>query len=400
MRILYLTNGFPYPLTSGRLRQFHFIRELSQRHSVTLVSVVGESCSEGDVAAMEPWTERVVTVVSPAKDGDLREKTANRLSLLFTGSSPVLRVLHSRLKSLLREQQFDAVILSVATLPALEGLTLPPLIADVCDSATLHLRGRLRCTPLIRQPMLRLAIRMAQKFTTRVAQRADHLLFASRRDLEAAVGGSFKRADVVPNGVDLEYWNRTSGALGQNTIVFTGGMRYAPNTDAALQLIHHVLPRVRQSVPDARLLIVGHSPPPALVEAGASTPGVEVTGFVDDVRPYLEQSTVFAAPLRFGAGIQNKLLEAMAMEVPVITSQLAADGLLPDGEALPPVEVAESADEFAAAIVRRLAARAGDPAPDAAGRQFVEEHFHWEGSAQRLERVLNRVARVPVAARS
>ncbi len=400
MRILYLTNGFPYPLTSGRVRQYHFIRELSARHAVTLMSFVGKDFLPEHAEAMRPITDDVFTIFAPTKGEGRLKKVSSRVAMLFTGSTPLHAEMRRVVESAMREQLFDAVILSAATLPALEGLETPPLIVDVCDSAALHIRGRMKSAPASQRPLLWLGLKWAERFTEKVSARATHLLFASQRDLEAAVGEPFDRATVVANGVDVDFWKRSKQELGRKTILFTGGMKYPPNTDAALRLIREILPLVQKLVPDAKLLIVGHSPPKELVEAGERAEGVTVTGFVEDVRPYMEQASVFAAPLRFGAGIQNKLLEAMAMEVPVITSQLAADGLLPDGDARAPVEVVESSAVFAEAIIRRLAACEQDRTPDSSGRQFVEEYFTWDGNVEKLEQVLNKVARMPVEAQT
>jgi glycosyltransferase involved in cell wall biosynthesis len=168
-------------------------------------------------------------------------------------------------------------------------------------------------------------------------------------------------------------------------------MDYPPNTDAALFLIQEILPLVRRSVPDARVLIVGRDPPPRLLSVGQQ-PGVSVTGFVEDVRPYLEQATVFVAPLRFGAGIQNKVLEAMAMEVPVVASPLAADGVRAVGGQPAPVQVAQDQQQFADLIIRQLAEQANTAAPYTEARRFVERHFVWRRSGEILEQVITNLA--------
>ena len=392
MHILYLTTGFPFPLISGRLRQFHFIRQLSHHHQVTLVALVGKDFTTEQAKAVEPIVERLVTVVAASEGGGLVSRLTRRISVMVTGTSPDHGEMRRVVQRLLKEHPYEAVIFSVSAMPALEGLVLPPLVADVCDAAEVHIRSQLQHASGAQIPMLRMTLLWAQRIMARVSKKSSHMLFASRRDLEAAVGESLESATVVANGVDVEYWKRNTKELGRNAIVFTGSMKYPPNTDAAMLLIHEILPIVRQTVPETELFIVGHSPTPELIEAGKQTPGVNVTGLVDDVRPYLEKAAVFAAPLRFGAGIQNKLLEAMAMEVPVVTSQLAADGLIPRGDIAPPVEVADEPRQFAEAILRCFAARDRDPTPDAGGRSFVMEHFTWEGSGLKLEHVLNRVA--------
>jgi len=116
-----------------------------------------------------------------------------------------------------------------------------------------------------------------------------------------------------------------------------------------------------------------------------------VTGYVDDVRPYLERATLFVAPLRFGAGVQNKLLEAMAMEVPVVVSPLAAEGLHAEDGGRPPVYIAETAPQLAQIICQQLVERSKEPAPDAEARRFVETHFVWKRSGERVDRILKMV---------
>jgi glycosyltransferase involved in cell wall biosynthesis len=294
-----------------------------------------------------------------------------------------------------REEPFDAVLFSgKRTYPAIAGLRGIPLVADMCDATSVRFRGAMRYSGLGKLPALGLEYLRVRSVERRLAREASHLLFASCRDREAIAGAGGNHATVVPNGVDLDYWSRSSGKLGRDTIVMTGAMDYAPNLDAALHLIEEILPRVRGSVPAARLLIVGRDAPPRLVEAGKRF-GACVTGWVPDVRPYLERASVFAAPLRFGAGIQNKLLEAMAMGVPVVASPLAAEGLRTEEGHVPPVAVAGSAEEFAAQIVRKLAEARNDPAPCDRSRSFVEQNFVWARSTSKLEEVIAAVVARP-----
>lgn len=231
-----------------------------------------------------------------------------------------------------------------------------------------------------------------RRLEKQIIERADHLLFASLRDREAVLSDRRTPSTVMPCGVDLDYWQRSTRELGRSAVVFTGAMNYQPNIDAALFLIEDIFPRVRQAHPGAELFIVGHSPTPALVVAGRQ-PGVTVTGFVDDVRPYLERAAVFAAPLRFGAGIQNKVLEAMAMEVPVVATPLAADGLNTEDGARPPLKVAQTAAEFAQIIGAEIQARAQNTTPDTAARQYIAQYFVWPAVGDKLGAVLCATAR-------
>ncbi|MCA9999558.1 MAG: glycosyltransferase, partial [Anaerolineales bacterium] len=228
-------------------------------------------------------------------------------------------------------------------------------------------------------------------------KRADHSIFISSRDREDLLGRQTKGTTIVPNGVDLDFWQRRTAVRARYQIAFTGAMDYRPNTDAALYLIQEIFPLVQKEIPQAELFIVGRDPTPALVEAGKRK-GVTVTGFVNDVRDYLDHTTVFAAPLRFGAGQQNKVLEAMAMEIPVVASPLAADGLRTEEGAQPPLDIVAGTEQLAQRLVMKLREGEAFPQPHHAGRLFIETNFVWGYSRQKMNEIIEKVALVPTFA--
>ena len=393
-RILYITNGFPYPLTSGYLRHYHLIGQLAAAgQRIVLLSIVGADHQPEHAAAMADRTERVEVFRSldRASSGGQRLTRRFRRILPFTGGDPAGIRLAARVGDLVRTESFDAVVFSgKRTDRALRELGTLPVVVDMCDATSLRLEREMAVATPSRRAALRVQARQVRRTERRMLERADRLLFASTRDREALlpghVGGD-ERAAIVPNGVDTAFWERTGPNLGSDEIVFTGAMSYAPNVDAAVHLARTILPLVHRSMPTARLSIVGRDPAPAVV-AAAELPGVTVTGFVDDVRPYLERAAVFAAPLRFGAGIQNKLLEAMSMAVPSVVSGLAADGLRTGSGDQPPVAIADDDDAAAAAIVAALRRAAIDPRPDDAARAYVTAHFSWRRSGEELARLI------------
>jgi polysaccharide biosynthesis protein PslH len=395
MRILYVTQGFPYPLTSGFLRHYHFIRELSARHAIDLLAVVGADYQPEYAAAMAPFTTRVLTFQSADRSPSPWRKASNRAQalLLPQRGDRAVRALRAAAATLVRDTRYDAVVLTgKRTFPVLEALGHLPVVADLCDATSMRILGHLEHAQAWRRAALRLELVEVRRVERQLMRRAAHLVFASARDRDALLPARARaHCSIIPNGVDIAYWRRTRPQLGDRRIVFTGAMNYPPNEDAAVVLAAKLLPQVRAAVPEAEVWIVGRDPKPRLA-ALASQPGVHVTGFVDDVRPFLEQGAVFAAPLRFGAGIQNKLLEAMAMGVPVVATPLAADGLRAGEGVAPPVQTADADASFAAALVTRLAAARLDPVPDLAARHYVEMHFRWETNAAALEQVLHRVA--------
>ncbi len=388
MRVLYLTNGFPFPLTSGYLRHYYFIQELSREHDITLLSMARPSFQEAHRDALAPHTQHIEVFIAGERGKSSVQKALHTARTLGSenGSIGAMRAAIERLHV---TAPFDVVLFSgKPTYAAIRQLRLPPIVADFTDAASMRIRGQLEHASPLKMPALWVKYRQMRELEQQIVARADHLLFASVRDREAILTAANKASSVMPNGVDVDFWRRESRALGRHAIAFTGAMNYRPNIDAAVFLIEEVFPLVQKAHPEAELLIVGHSPVPALVAAG-NRPGVTVTGFVDDVRPYLERAAVFAAPLRFGAGIQNKVLEAMAMEVPVVASPLAADGLNTEDGARPPVKLAQTASEFARLILAELEARETDTTPDIAAREYIQQHFVWPAIGDRLRTVLN-----------
>ncbi len=282
---------------------------------------------------------------------------------------------------------YDAVLFhGKSVFPAVRGIPSPPLVVDFCDATAMRLEGRMNEARGPGRLLLWLRLRRMQRRETQLLTASPHVAFISPRD-RAAVLGPGSQAAIVPNGVDLAYWTRNGRVpASERCIVFTGVMDYGPNDDAARYLLDEVVPRIRASRPDVTVLVVGRNPTPALLERSRQ-PGVTVTGFVADMRPYLERATVFVAPVRHASGTQNKVLEAMAMALPVVTTPVVAEGLVLD-DTPPPVTAVEGADGLAAAVLDLLAAPDKGAALGTAGHDYVATRFSWPRSAQRLEQML------------
>ncbi len=186
--------------------------------------------------------------------------------------------------------------------------------------------------------------------------------------------------EVIPNGIDLDAFQPCDLPREAAALLFTGNYEYAPNLDAALTLIRQVFPAVQAVHPEAQLWIVGNGPPPELLSLASDS--VHVTGRVDDVRDYLARATVFVCPLRLGAGIKNKVLEALAMRLPVIATPLSVDGIdVQDGREV----LLHPVDAMAQAVITLL----NDPAQQAAlgdaGQRLIEAGYSWASVADRYE---------------
>ncbi len=214
----------------------------------------------------------------------------------------------------------------------------------------------------------------------------DHILITSPVDRDELLRVALPRktvpVSILPNGVDLEYFRRTTDhPRDEETIVFTGKMSYHANISMVDHLVHEIMPKVWVKRPTAKLIIVGKDPPRRVREF-AQNSLVEVTGTVEDIRPYLWRATAAVVPLVYGAGIQNKILEAMASETPVITTSAAFLGLQanPGTDAL----IVDTAEDFSEAIVRLIENQALQREIGSAGLRYVNTHHDWSDISSQL----------------
>ena len=392
MRILYVLQGIQHPARPGSQRHYYFLRALSQHHSITLLAPAPVNFPPAAKAEIGSYVDRILTIpvrssASPHRYG-ISDPLGNftvrvTRKLRFHAA---LRTLRNRFRELAHREAFDVVLFhGKGAYPIIQGFRELPIVADFCDATAMRQHGRLQQARGVDRIRQLVKYAFARRTDRKLLDQADYLSFISPRDQEAAVGNGGTQGVIIPNGVDLEYWKRRIANRQPNCLVFTGVMSYPPNEDAAIHLIQNILPLLQARQSDVELLIVGRNPTPALIEAARDHPEVTVTGLVEDVRPYLERASLFVAPLRFASGMQNKILEALAMEVPVVTSSVAADGVQMDETSAPPLRVADGAETFAAAILSLLANEEEQVRMATEGRRFVEARFDWDRSAAMLE---------------
>ena len=271
-----------------------------------------------------------------------------------------------------------------------------PVIWDSVDCISyLFAQAAARSSSVRWRILTGLDLERTRRFEAQIRDRMDATLITSEVDRQALMSlppSSNGRGDlpespqvaVIPNGVDLEYFEPGTEQRDPVALVFSGKMSYHANVTAALYLLSAIMPQVWRERPDAHLWIVGKDPTPALYREAARHPEqVTITGSVPDIRPYVQRAALSVAPIVYGAGNQNKILEAMACATPVIATRRATAAFSAiEGEHL---LVFEDAAEAAAQIVGLLsqpdlAARIGR-----AGRDYVEVHHRWDTIAARIE---------------
>lgn len=396
MRILYVT---PYVPSRIRTRPYHLIRELvRQGHRVVLLTAAASEQEARDADELRQWGVQAEVFRVPRA-----RSWVNCLAALPT-REPLQAVyayhpaMERRLAEWARSREVDVVhiehLRAARLVRAVQGI---PTVYDSVDSISLLFEQTLRLTPGLRSRLLAaLDLARTRRYEARLLTRYNRVVVTSSRDKEALealarryLPPSARPAPitVVTNGVDLEYFRPQEGPRDGKTVVFTGKMSYHANVAGALYFAREVLPCIWVRDPEVRFWVVGKDPPKA-VQRLAQDERITVTGAVPDLRPYLARAAVAVCPIPYAVGIQNKVLEAMTMGVPVVSSRAAAEGL--DARLGEDLLVAETADEFAAHVLRVLADPALATRLSLAGRQYVETHHRWASIAERLVEVYQR----------
>ncbi|MCE4557550.1 TIGR03087 family PEP-CTERM/XrtA system glycosyltransferase [Pelomonas cellulosilytica] len=394
MKILYLVHRLPYPPNKGdKVRSYHLLRHLAARHEVHLGTFIDDPDDEQHL----PRVQALCAGVHAAR---LNPRTAKLLSLrgLLSGealSLPYYRDagLQTWVDDVAARVRFDAVVVFSGVMAqyttGLEGVRTLVDFVDV-DSAKWRDYAPEHAWPL--SWLYRREFGRLLSFEQRVAEAADCSFLSTHKEVELFRQLSpGRRFDMEPllNGVDAGFFTPDPArpnpfAAGELPLVFTGAMDYWPNVDAVTWFVADMLPALRERFPALRLHIVGRSPAPA-VQALASG-AVNVTGTVPDVRPYLQYAAAVVAPLRLARGIQNKVLEAMAMARPVVAAGSCVRAIA--GRAVPGLLAAEDAAGYVEAVAGLLSDRNAADAAGRGAREFVLRDYSWDAHLASLDRHL------------
>ncbi len=393
MRIVYLAHRIPYPPNKGdKIRSYHHLRYLARRHEVTLCAFVDEREDERWVGPLREYCHDVALVPLDKRAALLRGlgslARGRSLSEGYFRSGTMMEAVE---RATARGRFDVGWAFSSVMAQYLAASRSERRIVDLVDVDSAKWRQYADESRAPLRWLYGLEGNRLQGFERELATTATRVLFVS--EAEAALFRGFAPAAaavrVVPNGVDTDYFRptRRPDAGAAATVLFTGALDYRPNVDAVLWFAREVLPRIRQRHQDACFLAVGHRPERKLLrEAAASDGAFRVAGSVPDIRPYFEQAQVYVAPLRLGRGVQNKVLEAMAMRIPVVASPLATTGLAVEPETH--LLVATTAAQWGEAVSCLLAAATQRERLAEAAAQLIEQRYTWERNLELLEQCL------------
>ncbi len=391
MRILYICHRFPFPpRRGGTIRPFNMIKHLAQSHEVVVCSLTRSRAQTQDAQGIAPYcSEFHIGQV------DDRVQTLRMIAMLPTPIPASVSFFHSSklarvIKRLLTEQKFDLIFVhcsSVAHYVAcIRGI---PKILDFGDMDSQKWLEYARHKSFPRSLGYWWEGTRLRAEEERLARHFDFCTAITLAERQTMIDyGVTTPTDWFPNGVDNSFFAPVDNvAYDSDTIAFVGRMDYFPNQQCMTDFCANVLPLLKARRPNIKLHIVGADPPPKMRQLG-EIDGVTVTGSVPDVRPYVTRAALTVAPLRIARGTQNKILEAMAMGVPVVCSSVAAGGV----DAVPGEHflTADTPETQCDAILRILADRAERNRLACAGRERVLSNHAWPSSMKRLDAIIER----------
>jgi polysaccharide biosynthesis protein PslH len=372
LKILYLTSRFPFPLDKGdKLRAYHQIKTLSARAEVYLASISENDTPKEQVAPLLPYTcqchlfritqgQRIRSLATSAWS-DTPLQTAWFYS----------RSIHKELQTLAETIMPDLIVVQLARMAAYNIDYPCPKILDYMDAFGIGMLRRAAISRGLTKVFYQIEGKRMLKYEGEIAANFDRLWIISAQDRDQIKRNDALEINVIPNGIDPSFLSYDDETKKEFDLLFVGNMSYLPNIEAAIYLVEKILPLSPKGL---KLEIAGISPDKRVKTLASAS--INVTGFVPDIRTAYARGRIFCAPLWSGTGQQNKILEAMAMGIPCITT--TSVNLAIGGEHLQHILIADDAHSFADAIRLLLENEVLYKSISSKGRQFVAEKYRWE----------------------
>jgi sugar transferase (PEP-CTERM/EpsH1 system associated) len=400
LRILYLCHRIPYPPNKGdKIRAFHQLQAMGQQHEIDLFTLADDRAD---------WSHRLALLkhCRTVSLANLRPVLSKVLSLPYLLTTTPLTVpcfrsltLHKRVQQALQKHSYDRIfVYSSSMAQYVAAVRNIPIILDLVDVDSDKWRQYATFTKFPVSAVYRREAQTLKTYERSACRQASCVLVSTEREAQLIREDAGNTpVHVVMNGVDANVFSpalEPTSQPGRPRVVFTGDMSYFPNAQAVMFFALKVLPLVRKSVPAVQFIVIGRNPT-ADVRRLASMEGVTVTGFVPDVRAYLAQAQVAVAPFLVAAGIQNKILEAMACGVPVVGTGRAIQGLVPSVAEL--VSTGETAEEIARCVIELLRDDVAARRKGMECRKRVIADYDWGQSMRQLLQLVEARTCVPAA---
>jgi len=386
MKILYLMPYVPVPPHSGgALRVFHLLKNIVRHHEVTVLSF---GAPEDEARMKEAFGSSIKRLIIVPKPWTRNARRIAQLYALWSDKSFFELLAHSKEmeKTILRTLESESFDFVQTEFSHMGHYRLPDGVVTVLDAHNIENEIFRQLWQNARSPLRRLHYKGEyEKFFRHEIEicRRQNMIFTTSNDDKVILDKHCPSVPkfVIPNGVDTGYFTAGGGAVEPDTLVFTGMMGYLPNHDGIEYFLDSIFPLILKEIPAVRLYVVGQAPPASLLKR--QNDHVCVTGWVDDVRPYISRAAVYVVPLRMGSGTRLKILEAMSMQKPIVTTSMGCEGIrIVHGET---ALVADDPESFAAAVVKLLRNPDLRRSMTRTGLDLVKTTYDWKVIGESME---------------
>jgi len=384
MKIFVLLSRFPYPLEKGdKLRAYNQIKYLSENHEIHLCALNDAKLSKNHLEALKPFCKSVnvirLTKTVSAWNIIRAFLNGNPLQVGYFFSSSAKRKIHQLINDI-KPDHLYCQLLRVSEY--VKDLDVPKTL-DYQDVFSKGVERRIEKSNWYKKIVLKTEYQRLLKYERDIFSYFDNKTIISEPDRELIPHPDRNKIEIVINGVDVEFF-KPMEIKKEYDLVFIGNMGYPPNINAAKYLAQKIMPLVRKKLPNASLTLAGATPHTDVM--ALKNENIKVTGWMEDIRESYAKAKIFIAPMQIGTGLQNKLLEAMAMKIPCITSGLANKAL----EAIPEKEilVGNTPEEYAEHIFRLLENEQLSKNLSDNAYKLVHSKYNWDGATKKLEHLI------------
>lgn len=390
MKILYITTRLPYPLIGGdKVRAYHMMRLLKKLgHEITLVCLYDEKDDLETALTHTEFFDKIYPIKFNTKLAYLNTPWAILNNRPFIVQYFYSKEMQKQIDKLIKEEHFDILTGYMPRIaPYYEKHTKENVIIDFCDAFSMTYKRRVNITKSwfdkFKFTIEHIRMKHLEQKCIKIFNSQIVISKYDKQYLESISEKS--NLQIVGNGVNTDYFTPQSSEL-KNNICFVGSLRYIANLEAAIYFATEIFPRIKMKIPDAKFKIIGAYPKPVLYKIGKEIEGIEITGLVDDVRDYMKDCKVSVCPVRIAGGIQNKILEAMSMSIPVVTTTEGAEGIDADENLL---RIAKTPEEYAQKVIEIMTNAELRNLLAEQSRQFILDNFSWDKIGKQLNEVMN-----------
>ena len=382
--IVIITSRFPFPLEKGdKLRIYHQIKDLSNYYDLFLISINTETkVNHRQINELKKYCRKVFIIKLSVIDRIINiikawiNKEPLQIGYFYSKKA------HKKVKYIIDEIQpnwiYSQLIRTSKYTQAYENN-----IIDYMDTFSKGIERRIHTFPRIIQPFIRREFYITQKYETDIFSHFKHHTIITENDRNFIKHTNNHKINIVPNGVDTHYFKEKAKQNKKFDLVFVGNMNYPPNIEAAIYLCEEILPIIQKK--QTCTVLIGGTNPNKRVKKLASN-NITISGWVEDIRDVYSTGRLFVAPMFIGTGLQNKLLEAMSMGIPCITTQLANRALLANESE---IIIKNDAQGFADACINLLKNKKKYQEISIKGRSFVQKKYDWRNMNQKLRQIFN-----------